>query len=211
MKKRLLVIDDEPKLLRAVQLTLRAEDYEVLTARSGREAFMRLAEAVPDLIISDIRMPEMDGYTLARQLRNAPRTSLIPIIFLTAKDGLADRIQGFRAGVDHYITKPFEPEELLAIVANTLSRLQRTHKEITRLGTDSKTDELAFIRDEELTDAEWRTAEAVARGLNNREIAAEHRVSIRTVEHHIRHILAKKQLSNRVGIARYVFDRKVSS
>lgn len=66
-------------------------------------------------------------------------------------------IQGFGAGVDHYITKPFEPEELLAIVANTLSRLQRTHKEITRLATDSKTDELAFIRDEELTDAEWRT------------------------------------------------------
>lgn len=211
MKRRLLVIDDEPKLLRAVQLTFRAEDYEVVTARSGAEALMRLAEAMPDLIISDIRMPGMDGYTLALQLRNSPRTSLIPIIFLTAKDNLADRIQGFRAGVDHYITKPFEPEELIAIVANTLSRLQRTHKEITRLATGPNTDDQAFVRDEELTDAEWRTAEAVARGLNNKEIAAEHRVSVRTVEHHIRHILAKKRLVNRVGIARYVFDRKIGS
>lgn len=211
MRRRLLVIDDEPKLLRAVQLTFRAEDYEVVTARSGAEALMRLAEAMPDLIISDIRMPGMDGYTLALQLRNSPRTSLIPIIFLTAKDNLADRIQGFRAGVDHYITKPFEPEELIAIVANTLSRLQRTHREITRLATGPNTDDQAFVRDEELTDAEWRTAEAVARGLNNKEIAAEHRISVRTVEHHIRHILAKKRLGNRVGIARYVLDRKVSS
>lgn len=210
MTKRLLVIDDEPKLLRAVELTLRAENYEVITARSGAEAFMRLAESVPDLIISDIRMPGMDGYTLARQLRRSPRTSLIPIIFLTAKDGLADRVQGLGAGVDYYVTKPFEPEELIAIIANTLSRLQRTHKEITRLTTGSNEAGQVFVRDEELTGAEWRTAEAVARGLNNKEIAAEHNVSVRTVEHHIRHILAKKQLSNRVGIARYVFERKVA-
>ena len=76
MSKRLLVVDDEPNLLRAVAACLKAEDFEVSTARTGNEALMQLAEAVPDLIISDIRMPGMDGYKLARQLRGSPRTAL---------------------------------------------------------------------------------------------------------------------------------------
>ena len=70
---------------------------------------------MPDLIISDIRMPGMDGYQLARNLRSAPHTRLIPIVFLTAKDETADRMAGFRSGVDAYMTKPFEPEELVAM------------------------------------------------------------------------------------------------
>lgn len=98
MSKRLLVVDDEPNLLRAVAACLKAEGYEVSTARSGQEALLQLAESVPDLIISDIRMPGMDGYKLARHLRGSPRTALIPIVFLTAKDETADRIEGFRAG-----------------------------------------------------------------------------------------------------------------
>lgn len=207
MSQRLLLIDDEPKLLRALELTFRTEGYEVLTARSGEEALMRLAEALPDLIVSDIRMPGMDGYSLARKLRNSPRTSLIPIVFLTAKDQLEDRLQGLKTGVDSYLTKPFEMEELLAVVANILSRVKRTHKEITRLASDDGPEE-AFTPDEDLTEGEWRIAEAVARGLSNKEIASECNISIRTVEHHIRNILAKKSLKNRVGIARYIFERK---
>ncbi len=207
MSQRLLLVDDEPKLLRALELTFRAEGFEVQTARTGAEALLRLAEAMPDLIISDIRMPGMDGYSFARKIRSSPRTSLIPIVFLTAKDRVEDRIQGFRTGVDSYLTKPFEMEELLAVVASILSRVKRTHKEITRLATD-EVEEAVPVRDEELTDGEWRIAEAVARGLSNKEIASECNISIRTVEHHIRHILAKKGLSNRVGIARYVFERK---
>ena len=69
MTNRLLVVDDEPNLLRAVAATLRAEGYEVQTARSGAEALLRVAERLPDLIVSDVRMPGMDGYALSRQLR----------------------------------------------------------------------------------------------------------------------------------------------
>ena len=209
MTKRLLVVDDEPNLLRAVAATLRLEGYDVTTARSAREALMRLVEALPDLIVSDIRMPGMDGYALARTLRSTPRTSLIPIVFLTAKDETADRIAGFQAGVDAYLTKPFEPDELLAVIVSILERVQRTHTEIARLVSDSAPPaEAGPIPDEELTEAEWRIAEAVARGLSNKEIAAERGISIRTVENHISRVLAKKSFGNRVEIARYVLARK---
>jgi DNA-binding NarL/FixJ family response regulator len=210
MSKRLLVVDDEPNLLRAVAACLKAEGYEVSTARSGYEALMQSAEAVPDLIISDIRMPGIDGYKLARQLRGSPRTALVPIIFLTAKDETADRIEGFRAGVDAYLTKPFEPDELVAVVNGILSRVERTHSEIARLVSAEHVDKVPLnFQDEALTEAENRVAVAVSRGLSNKEIAAELEISVRTVENHISHILDKKGFSNRVEIARYVFEQKV--
>ena len=213
MSKRLLVVDDEPNLLRAVGACLRDEGFEVVTARGGAEALVRVAETVPDLIVSDIRMPGMDGYQLARQLRASPRTALTPVVFLTAKDETADRIEGFRTGVDAYLTKPFEPDELVAVIRSILDRVQRTHAEIARLvGTSQgEAPQVMHFQDEALTEAEERIAEAVARGLSNKEIAAEFGISVRTVENHISHILGKKDFGNRVEIARYVLDRTQSS
>lgn len=210
MSKRLLIVDDEPNLLRAVAACLKAENYEVSTARSGREALLQLAESVPDLIVSDIRMPGMDGYQLVRQLRGSPRTALVPIIFLTAKDETADRIEGFRAGIDAYLTKPFEPEELIAVVNGILTRVERTHSQIARLVGAAEPEAPLSFQDEALTEAENRVALAVSRGLSNKEIAAELEISVRTVENHISHILDKKEFSNRVEIARYVFQLKDS-
>lgn len=207
MSKRLLVVDDEPNLLRAVAACLKAENYDVSTARSGHEALIHLAESVPDLIISDIRMPGMDGYKLARQLRASPRTALVPIVFLTAKDETADRIEGFRAGVDAYLTKPFEPDELIAVVNGILNRVERTHSHIARL-VSTDTAEEAAIQDEALTDAEKRVALAVSRGLSNKEIAAKFEISVRTVENHISRILDKKGFTNRVEIARYILEHR---
>ena len=208
MSKRLLVVDDEPNLLVAVAACLRGEGYEVTTARGGREALVRLAETMPDLIVSDIRMPGMDGYTLARHIRSSARTALVPIVFLTAKDETADRIEGFRNGVDAYLTKPFEPDELVAVIKSILSRVERTHAEIARLvGDANQSSEQAVIHDEDLTEAEERIAAAVARGLSNKEIAAEFGISVRTVENHISHILSKKSFSNRVEIARHWIRR----
>ncbi len=208
MSKRLLVVDDEPNLLRAVAACLKAENYEVSTARSGHEALLQLAESIPDLIISDIRMPGMDGYKLARQLRGAPRTALVPIVFLTAKDETADRIEGFRAGIDAYLTKPFEPDELIAVVNAILHRVERTHSQIARLVSSGGIEDASVtFQDEALTDAESRVAVAVSRGLSNKEIAAKLEISVRTVENHISHILDKKGFSNRVEIARYVLEQ----
>ena len=206
MFKRLLVVDDEPNLLRAVEACLRAEGFDVATARSGREALLSIAQTIPDLIVSDIRMPAMSGYELAQQLRDSPRTALVPLVFLTAKGEKADRIEGFRAGVDAYLTKPFEPDELVAVIKSIIQRIARTHTQIASL-MDTEKDQSASFQDEELTEAENRIAEAVARSLSNKEIAAELEVSVRTVENHISHILDKKRFHNRVEIARYVYDR----
>ena len=208
MSKRLLVVDDDPGLLRAVAETLRAEGYEVTTARRGADALVCVAESLPDLIVSDIRMPGMDGYELVGNLRSSARTKLIPLVFLTAKDETADRIAGFRTGVDAYLTKPFEPDELVAVVANILRRVESMHAEIARIFGKADTSERDLVRDEDLTDAEWRVAEAVARGLSNKEIAAEFNLSLRTIEGHISHILDKKNFGNRVEIARYVLARR---
>ena len=204
MSKRLLIVDDEPNLLRAVAAVLRGENFEVSTARNGREALILVAQNQPDLIVSDVRMPGMDGYALARRLRSSPSYALIPIVFLTAKDEIDDRIEGFRSGVDMYLTKPFEPNELIVIIRNILERVERTHSTIARLVGHEEPEETVFVRDEELTEAEWRVAESVARGLSNKEIAAELNLSIRTVENHVSRILAKKNFSNRVEIARHI-------
>ncbi|MGI8786930.1 MAG: response regulator transcription factor [Pyrinomonadaceae bacterium] len=210
MLKRLLVIDSEPKLLRAVEAILRGEGFEVATARNARKALVLIAQNVPDLIVSDVRLPGMDGFQLARKLRASPHSALVPIVFLTARDETEDRIKGFQSGVDAYLTKPFEPDELVAVIKSILRRVERTRSTIARMvGSEEK--ETAFVRDEELTDAEWRVAREVARGLSNREIASKLNLSVRTVENHVSRILAKKNFSNRVEIARHIISNQTDS
>jgi len=208
MMKRLLIVDDEPNLLAAIAAVLRGEGFDVTTARNGRDAMLQIARAVPDLIVSDVRMPIMDGYTLARKLRSAPHTKLIPVVFLTAKDETRDRIEGFRSGVDVYLTKPFEPDELVAVINGILDRVENIRAAITTLVGDPVPEPATFTRDEALTEAEWRVAEELAKGLSNKEIAAHLYLSIRTVENHVSRILGKKGLSNRVEIARLVLSTK---
>jgi len=134
-------------------------------------------------------MPVMDGFTLARHLRSAPHTKLIAIVFLTPKDETEDRVEGFRAGVGVYLTKPFEPDELVAIIRNILKRVGRTRTAlITLIGNEESKEEI-FTRDEKLTDDECDVAGPVARGLSNKEIAVELNVTIfsgRTLSYHLR-------------------------
>ncbi len=209
MSKRILIVDDEPKLLSAVAETLSEEGYQVTTAKSGMEALVQLAESLPDLIISDVRMPGMDGYQLVGTLRSNPRTELIPIIFLTAKGRREDRISGFRNGVDAYVTKPFDPEELLVIIANILNRAARISAELSRLMQTSKPVDtsIPLIYDEDFTGSEMRIASLVAKGLSNKDIAAQLDVSVRTVEGHISNILSKKSWSSRFEIVRHILKQ----
>lgn len=205
MKKRLLVVEDNARLLQAIALCLRKADYDVMTARDGGDALVRIAETIPDLIVSDIMMPGADGFSLAANIRANPRTDLIPIVFLSAKDTRQDRIDGFKAGVDAYLVKPFEPDELIAVIENILKRISLTHKRVARAVSPLKktsASRAAFVSD--LTKAEERIAGLVAQSLSNKEIAANLNISVRTVEMHISNILSKKQFSNRVEIARYI-------
>lgn len=201
MKKRLLIVEDNVPLLRAIAACLAQAGYEAMTARDGIEANLQIAETIPDLIISDIMMPGSDGYNLVRDLRANPRTDLIPIIFLTAKDTRRDRIEGIRAGVDAYLVKPFEPEELLSVIANILSRIARTHARLVNSARAESPANSAAI--DNLTKSEKAVAKLVAEGLTNTEIAARLDVSKRTIESHISNILSKNGWQRRVEIIRH--------
>ncbi len=121
-RARILLVDDEPGLREAVQAYLEDSGFEVIPAANAQQALQLLSTTQPQLIISDIMMPGMDGYQFLAQVRKLDPYSHLPVVFLTAKGMTADRIQGYRAGVDAYLPKPFDPEELVAIVSNLIER-----------------------------------------------------------------------------------------
>jgi CheY-like chemotaxis protein len=115
-RKRVLICDDDPVILRLVQVNLELEGYEVISARHGGEAVELGFRERPDLIILDIMMPRMDGYEACRRLKNDPSTSHIPVVFLSAKAQQTDIEKGKSYGVDEYMTKPFDPSDLVDVV-----------------------------------------------------------------------------------------------
>ena len=113
VKQTVLVVDDDPLILRVVATVLDLEEFEVVTARSGREAIEVLDGSSPHVVVADIMMPEMDGFELCEHIRQDPRYAKLPIILLTARDSDVDRRRGTEVGGDAYITKPFSPLELI--------------------------------------------------------------------------------------------------
>ena len=122
MPEKILLVDDDMDTLRLVGLMLQRQSYEVRVASSGQQALGMVQAEIPDLILLDIMMPEMDGYEVARRLRSDPVTSEIPIIMFTAKTQVDDKVMGFEAGADDYLTKPTQPRELFAHMKAVLSR-----------------------------------------------------------------------------------------
>ena len=124
-KVRILVVDDEPRYVRAIRVNLEASGYEVLVARDGQTAIELAINEEPDLIILDIRMPGLDGYEVCRRIREFLAT---PIIMLTALAGDADKVKGLDVGADDYVTKPFSAGELLARVRAVLRRVELSER-----------------------------------------------------------------------------------
>lgn len=120
MKAKILIVDDDPDLTNLVKSILEAENYMVFAAESGEEALGEVPKLRPDLIILDIILPGMDGYDTCKILKTDEHTSLIPVIILSIKCGVKDRIAGLNIGADDYITKPFDPDELMARVEAVL-------------------------------------------------------------------------------------------
>ena len=114
--RRILVAEDDPNILRQIEFNLQASGYVVETAMTGAEALKRLMVSRPDLLITDVMMPEMDGYELVASLRSDEHLADLPVIMLTARVEDADVAQGYTAGTDLYLTKPFNPAELIAFV-----------------------------------------------------------------------------------------------
>ncbi|MBC7249880.1 MAG: response regulator transcription factor, partial [Anaerolineae bacterium] len=120
----ILVVDDDVYVADTMQRSLQKRGHEVLTAYNGIEALGLIQQQIPDLIILDISMPRMNGIEVCRRLRSDARTKSIPIIFLTARSMIEDKIEGFEAGADDYITKPFDIQELELRIKAILRRCQ---------------------------------------------------------------------------------------
>jgi len=120
----ILVVDDDHEIVRIVRAYLEQAHFQVLTAYDGATALHAIAHAHPDLVVLDLMLPDQDGWTITRQLRNDPKLALLPIIMLTARIEDADKIIGLELGADDYITKPFNPREVVARVRTVLRRTQ---------------------------------------------------------------------------------------
>ncbi|NEQ35075.1 MAG: response regulator transcription factor [Okeania sp. SIO3I5] len=204
--KQLMLVDDDPTLILLVKDYLEFRGYQVITAENGREALELLEEQVPDLIICDVMMPEMDGYTLVQHIRENTATEWVPVLFLSAKGQSQDRIKGLNTGADVYIVKPFEPEELVAQVESSLKQASRLIKHQNSGISAGPT--IKVRRNVELTPTELKVVQLVAKGMANRDIAQIMEVSQRTIESHVSNMLGKTGLHNRTELARWAIESK---
>ena len=130
MKAHILIVDDDPRITDLLRRVLAYEGYSVASAASGSEALNRSLERPPDLVVLDIMLPGLDGLEVAQRLRAAGDN--VPILMLTARDTVADRVKGLETGADDYLVKPFAPEELVARVKALLRRSQEERHEVLR-------------------------------------------------------------------------------
>jgi pilus assembly protein CpaE len=125
MATKILVVDDEIESVKLIGLMLQRRGYEIAAARTGAQALEKAQAEDPDLIILDVMMPDMDGYEVCRRLRADPAMASVPIIMFTAKTMIDDKVAGFQAGADDYLTKPVHPEELASRIEAVLLRTSR--------------------------------------------------------------------------------------
>jgi two-component system response regulator MprA len=130
MKAHILVVDDDPRITGLLRRVLAYEGYSVASAASGSEALKRSLERPPDLVVLDIMLPELNGLEVAQRMRAAGDN--VPILMLTARDTVADRVKGLETGADDYLVKPFAPEELVARVKALLRRSRQERQEVLR-------------------------------------------------------------------------------
>lgn len=228
--KKILVVDDDRTLRSFVARYLENHGYTVQDASSGIEALQFFEQDPPDLVVSDVIMPEMNGLEFCRRLRATRLRQLVPFIFLSGKGELEDRIQGHSMGADDYVTKPFEPRELVAKIEAQLERSRRIHCEIVRLmqqlsssaanspsaidletlnSTQISTASSAAAAPQALplTPAEARVFWEVIQGLTNKQISDHLFISPRTVQSHLSNILTKLELENRSQLVRFAYER----
>ena len=227
-EQQLLLVDDEPGIRESVQAYLEDnEGWTVTVASNADEALQTIESQVPDLIISDIMMPQVNGYEFLAKLKEDPRYRSIPVVFLTARGMTSDRIQGYEAGCDAYLSKPFDPEELEAIVKNLLSKnrtstsngdnnteLEKIAKELVEIKAklDDKVGSSGGIAVTpppikiDLTPREQSVLDLVARGLMNKEIAKELSTSVRNVEKYVSRLFGKTGTNSRTELVRFALQ-----
>lgn len=213
---RILVVDDEPDCRVVLKSYLESQGYIVQAVNSGLEALRVFEQEPPDLVVSDVLMPEMDGFEFCRRLRATRSGQLVPFIFLSGQGELEAKVEGHHIGGDDYLIKPFHPKELLAKIKAQLDRSYRIHSEIIRLLQRSSSNpgftQPAPVRQAEplpvsLTPAEEKVFWEAIQGFTNKQISDRLFISPRTVQAHLSNIFSKLQLENRSQLVRFALER----
>jgi DNA-binding response OmpR family regulator len=196
LKKLIAVVDDEPDILKLISFNLEKENFMVKTYENGRILFEKVREISPDLIVLDIMLPGMDGFEICRKLKNQDELSSIPVIMLSAKDEVIDKVVGLELGADDYLAKPFEIKELVARI-----------KAVLRRGTERKVDGILYLN------------ENLKMNLDKYEVHKEkEKINLTITEFKILQILGQKKgivfsrekiLNALWGNEKWVFDRTI--
>ncbi len=186
---KVLVIDDQENIIEFIKLGLKYEGYLVASAADGPQGLDEAQRLNPDLIILDVMMPGIDGLEVCRRLRANPTTQYIPILMLTAKDGVRDRITGLNMGADDYLTKPFSFDELVARIRAILRRQERGRDE-----NDAPHEQVLQVGDLQLN----TSTREVMRGTRQIELTATEYNLLHLFMSHPRQVLDRNTILNRV-------------
>jgi DNA-binding NarL/FixJ family response regulator len=215
----ILVADDNLGTRLSVSDYLEMSGYSVIVAEDGQEALSKIEKYHPHLLVTDINMPRMDGYELVKKLRQQPSFRLLPIVLLTERSTTKERIEGYESGCDVYLPKPFEMDELGAVIRNLVERQldRKVSFPDSRTASDRPSDWDSPSTQEnmpgeaiapnsiaiELTEREKEVLVLLAIGLSNVEIGKKLYRSPRTVEKHVSSLLRKTETSNRAELIRF--------
>ncbi|MBD2326383.1 response regulator transcription factor [Alkalinema sp. FACHB-956] len=229
MPLTILVAEDDPGTRLSVSDYLESQGYIVFSADNGKDALALAQAHHPHLIITDIAMPQMDGYELVRQVRRSLDMRLLPIIFLTGKADVPHRVLGYQLGCDVYLQKPFEFTELSAVIRNLLDRAQilmdwKLSRESGNLagGNGDAPPQQAFSSMNnlnpprtfsvdlsnhlEFSQREQDVLKLLSKGLSNIQIGEQLHLSPRTIEKHVSSLLRKTGTGNRAELVRYAVE-----
>ncbi|MBD2141364.1 response regulator transcription factor [Anabaena sp. FACHB-1250] len=219
MPLTILIADDDIGTRLAISDYLDLSGYHVITADNGIDALNTLEKYHPDLLVTDIMMPLMNGYELVRRVRQLSAFRLLPIILLTARTKIQERILGYQSGCDLYLPKPFELEELAAAIRNLLERSQIIQSQCRFIYQDNNRN-LTYTKAENghisvstqvqisqvltpLTVREKEVLDLLTHGFSNVEIGNHLHLSPRTVEKYVSSLLRKTETSNRAELVRF--------
>jgi DNA-binding NarL/FixJ family response regulator len=214
MPLTILVVDDDLGTRLSIADYLESSGYLAVSAENGAEALQLVQSHQPHLIITDATMPQMDGYELIRQVRQEPALRLLPVVFLTARTETHDRIRAYQLGCDVYLPKPFELQELGAVVRNLLERLQMIEMEwrsrsaipVAIPSAALNPTEPATASNLELTQREQEVLNLLSVGNSNGQIGDRLHLSPRTIEKYVSSLLSKTSTSNRAELVRFAVD-----
>ena len=230
MSLMILVVDDDPAILLSISDYLHGSGYSVINAENGQEALSLVKQYRPHLVITDIIMPKMDGYELVRLIREQTLFRLLPVILLTSRTKTEEKIFGYQAGCDVYLSKPFELAELGAVVRNLLERSHaiQAEKEFSvhlaaeafeyRLSSQSNKSQSNKSKiqvseienlDISLTDREQQVLDLLTWGLSNAKIGDRLHLSPRTVEKYVTNLLRKTSTANRAELVRFAIAHQL--